>query len=285
MRMYRFSVAWPRIQPTGSGPVNEAGLDFYRRLVDELLEAGITPNLSLYHWDLPQALQDAGGWPARETALRFADYASIVYEALHDRVAWWGTINEPWCVALLGHASGIHAPGVKDPVQAIRTIHHVLLAHGLASGAMRAIDAAPRLGIVLNPAPVRAESAHPDPVVERGRAPHRRLSQPGLDGVPVRGSLPGGHRRPGRGPIRRVPGRGRRPGASSAPPSTGWASTTTTTPSWRRTQAPMPRTRASRASRRRRRRRSAPTAAGPSRPPACATCWSRSRATIRARRR
>ncbi len=168
MRMYRFSVAWPRIQPTGSGRVNEAGLDFYRRLVDELLDAGITPNLSLYHWDLPQALQDAGGWPARDTALRFADYATIVYEALHDRVAWWGTMNEPWCVALLGHASGIHAPGVKDPVAAIRTIHHVLLAHGLAIRAMRDIDSAPGLGIVLNPAPVRAASPDPDPVVERG---------------------------------------------------------------------------------------------------------------------
>ena len=169
MRMYRFSVAWPRIQPTGSGPGNERGLDFYRRLVDALLEAGITPNLSLYHWDLPQALQDAGGWPARETALRFADYAAIVYRALHDRVPWWGTINEPWCVALLGHAAGVHAPGVKDPVQAIRTIHHVLLGHGLAVDVMRAIDPGPRLGIVLNPAPIRAaDAAATDPVVGRG---------------------------------------------------------------------------------------------------------------------
>jgi beta-glucosidase len=168
MRMYRFSVAWPRIQPTGSGPVNERGLDFYRQLVDALLEAGITPNLSLYHWDLPQTLQDAGGWSSRETALRFADYASLVYQALHDRVPWWGTLNEPWCVALLGHAAGIHAPGIKDPVQAIRTIHHVLLGHGLAIREMRAIDPRPQLGIVLNPAPVRAESSTPDPVVERG---------------------------------------------------------------------------------------------------------------------
>lgn len=168
MRMYRFSVAWPRIQPTGSGLVNERGLDFYRRLVDALLNAGITPNLSLYHWDLPQALQDAGGWPARETALRFADYAAVVYEALHDRVPWWGTLNEPWCVALLGHAAGVHAPGVTDPVQAIRTIHHQLLGHGLAVRAMRTIDPGPRLGIVLNPAPVRAADPAPDPVVARG---------------------------------------------------------------------------------------------------------------------
>jgi beta-glucosidase len=168
MRMYRFSVAWPRIQPTGRGAVNERGLDFYRRLVDALLEAGITPNLSLYHWDLPQALQDAGGWPARETALRFVDYAELVYEALHDRVPWWGTFNEPWCVALLGHAAGVHAPGIRDPEQAIRTIHHVLLAHGRAIETMRAIDPAPHLGIVLNLAPVRSATATVDPVVERG---------------------------------------------------------------------------------------------------------------------
>lgn len=168
MRMYRFSVAWPRIQPTGSGPVNERGLDFYRRLVDALLDAGITPNLSLYHWDLPQALQDAGGWPARETALRFADYAAIVYQALHDRVPWWGTINEPWCVCLLGYSAGVHAPGVRDASGAIRAIHHVLLGHGMAIEAMRAIDAYRNLGIVLNPAPIRPATPEPDPVVERG---------------------------------------------------------------------------------------------------------------------
>jgi beta-glucosidase len=168
MRMYRFSVAWPRIQPTGTGPINERGLDFYRRLVDALLEVGITPNLSLYHWDLPQALQDAGGWPARETALRFADYAAIVYRALHDRVPWWSTINEPWCVALLGYAAGVHAPGVRDQRQAIRAIHHVLLGHGLAIGAMRAIDPGTEMGIVLNLAPVRAAVPDPGPVVELG---------------------------------------------------------------------------------------------------------------------
>lgn len=168
MRMYRFSVAWPRIQPAGSGPADERGLDFYRRLVDALLEADITPNLTLYHWDLPQALQDAGGWPARETALRFADYAALVFQALHDRVPWWSTLNEPWCVALLGYASGIFAPGVRDPTLAIRSIHHLLLGHGLAVRAMRAIDAAPRQGIVLNLAPVRPAVADPDPVTERG---------------------------------------------------------------------------------------------------------------------
>ncbi len=170
IRMYRFSVAWPRIQPLGRGPANERGLDFYRRLVDALLEAGITPNLTLYHWDLPQALQDLGGWPARETALRFADYAAIVYRALHDRVPWWGTLNEPWCSAFLGHAAGIHAPGVRDPVQTIRSVHHLLLGHGLATAAMRAIDPDPHLGIVLNLVPVRAAPSVPvdDPVVGHG---------------------------------------------------------------------------------------------------------------------
>jgi len=159
---YRFSVAWPRIQPTGSGPVNEAGLDFYRRLVDELLTAGIQPMLTLYHWDLPQALQDAGGWPARDTALRFAEYAGIVFEALHDRVPRWATLNEPWCSSLHGYADGSHAPGHQDPVEATRTIHHLLLAHGLAVQTMRRIDPTPAQGVVLNLQPIRATGPDPD---------------------------------------------------------------------------------------------------------------------------
>ncbi len=162
LRMYRFSVAWPRIQADGRGPANERGLDFYRRLVDDLLAHGITPNLTLYHWDLPQALQDAGGWSERETAYRFADYAELVYRALHDRVDWWSTINEPWCVALLGHAAGIHAPGVRDARQAVRAIHHTLLAHGLAVMRMRAIDPHPCHAIVLNIAPVRGVAGGSD---------------------------------------------------------------------------------------------------------------------------
>jgi beta-glucosidase len=161
LRAYRFSAAWPRVMPSGRAPVNEAGLDFYRRLVDELLAAGIVPLLTLYHWDLPQPLEDAGGWSARDTAARFADYAAVVFGALHDRVPYWTTLNEPWCSALLGYASGEHAPGVRDPRRATRAIHHLLLAHGLALRAMRAIDPGPRLGIVLNLAPVRA--AEPDP--------------------------------------------------------------------------------------------------------------------------
>jgi beta-glucosidase len=152
---YRFSVAWPRVLPAGRGTVNEAGLDFYRRLVDELLAAGIEPHLTLYHWDLPQVLQDAGGWPSRDSARWFADYAAVVFDALHDRVRFWTTLNEPWCSALLGYADGIHAPAVRDPRQATRAIHHLLLGHGLALQALRAIDPSRALGIVLNLQPIR----------------------------------------------------------------------------------------------------------------------------------
>lgn len=112
---YRFSVSWPRVQPTGRGPAVERGLDFYRRLVDELLEAGIAPVATLYHWDLPQDLEDAGGWPQRVTAERFADYAEIMAGALGDRVATWTTLNEPWCSAFLGYGSGVHAPAAPNP--------------------------------------------------------------------------------------------------------------------------------------------------------------------------
>jgi beta-glucosidase len=162
LRAYRFSVAWPRIQPTVLGAVNQAGLDFYSRLVDRLLDKGITPMLTLYHWDLPQALQDAGGWPARETAERFAEYAAIVFEALHDRVGLWATHNEPWCASLLGYADPAHAPGHADPAEATRAIHHLQLSHGLAVKAMRAIDPGPQLGIVLNLAPIHGLGPDPD---------------------------------------------------------------------------------------------------------------------------
>ncbi|MDQ4052673.1 MAG: family 1 glycosylhydrolase, partial [Actinomycetota bacterium] len=111
---YRFSVAWPRVQPRGKGPANPAGLAFYDRLVDELLAQGIDPWVSLYHWDLPQELEDAGGWPVRDTAYRFADYAMLVFDALCDRVDTWTTLNEPWCSAMLGYAYGAHAPGRRE---------------------------------------------------------------------------------------------------------------------------------------------------------------------------
>jgi beta-glucosidase len=159
---YRFSLAWPRLQPTGSGALNEAGVDFYSRLVDGLLERGIEPWATLYHWDLPQALQDAGGWPQRATAERFAEYASLVYERLHDRVRFWTTLNEPWCSAFLGHAQGRHAPGIQDDDAAMRATHHLLLGHGLAVEAMRAQgDADSRFGITLNLFPVEPASEDP----------------------------------------------------------------------------------------------------------------------------
>jgi beta-glucosidase len=160
LKSYRFSVAWPRIRPDGIGPVNEPGLDFYRRLVDALLEAGIAPFVTLYHWDLPQSLQDAGGWANRETAQRFAEYAADVYRALGDRVIDWATLNEPWCSAFMGYGDGQHAPGVCDPQEAVRAAHHLLLGHGLAVQSMRSLGHPDRrVGIVLNPAPVHAASS------------------------------------------------------------------------------------------------------------------------------
>jgi beta-glucosidase len=157
LQAYRFSVAWPRIQPTVGGKVNVRGLDYYSRLVDELLAKEIKPALTLYHWDLPQWLEDAGGWPARDTALRFADYAAVVAAALGDRVSNWITVNEPWCSAFLGYASGVHAPGRHDPAAAIAAVHHLLLGHGYATAALRTIlPPESQIGITLNLAAVRA---------------------------------------------------------------------------------------------------------------------------------
>ena len=150
---YRFSVAWPRIQPDGTGPVNLRGLDFYDRLTDELLSRGIDPVVTLYHWDLPQTLEDRGGWTVRETAEAFAAYAAIVHARLGDRVRTWTTLNEPWCSAYLGYGSGRHAPGVTDPAAVFKAVHHLLLGHGLAARALRAAGAQ-SVGITLNPAAV-----------------------------------------------------------------------------------------------------------------------------------
>ncbi|SOD63501.1 broad-specificity cellobiase [Streptomyces zhaozhouensis] len=150
---YRFSLAWPRIQPEGRGQLNAAGVDFYSRLVDGLLERGIQPWVTLYHWDLPQPLEDAGGWPARETAERFAEYAVLIHERLGDRVADWTTLNEPWCSAFLGYASGVHAPGRTEGPAAVRAAHHLLLGHGLAVRALRE-QGARELGITVNLYPV-----------------------------------------------------------------------------------------------------------------------------------
>jgi len=148
---YRFSVAWPRIQPSGSGQVEERGLAFYDRLVDSLLEKNIQPLATLYHWDLPQVLEDFGGWRNRDTAYRFAEYAAIVHERLGDRVQAWTTLNEPWVSAFLGYGNGIHAPGITDATASLEAAHHLLLAHGLATQALRAqAPDSHRLSIVLN---------------------------------------------------------------------------------------------------------------------------------------
>lgn len=148
---YRFSVAWPRVQPTGRGPAVQKGLDFYRRLTDELLEAGIRPVATLYHWDLPQELEDAGGWPQRETARRFGDYAGIMADALGDRVATWTTLNEPWCAAFLGYGSGVHAPGRTSASASLRAAHHFNLAHGLAAQVLHtALPSTSEISLTLN---------------------------------------------------------------------------------------------------------------------------------------
>lgn len=137
LQSYRFSIAWPRIQADGTGPANERGLAFYNRLVDGLLERGIRPIATMYHWDLPQALEDEGGWTSRDTAYRFADYAHHLGEALGDRIAMWTTLNEPWCSSFLGYGSGAHAPGRTSGREALTAVHHLNLAHGLGLQALR----------------------------------------------------------------------------------------------------------------------------------------------------
>jgi len=162
---YRFSVAWPRVVPTGSGAVNAAGLDFYSRLVDTLLEHGVTPLVTLYHWDLPQPLQDAGGWTHRDTSARFAEYATAVGSALGDRVTTFTTFNEPWCSAYLGYGSGHHAPGEADGASALAAVHHLNLAHGLAASALRGVlPASGQVSITLNLAYVQAASERAEDV-------------------------------------------------------------------------------------------------------------------------
>ncbi|MGH8862557.1 MAG: glycoside hydrolase family 1 protein [Jatrophihabitantaceae bacterium] len=170
LRAYRFSIAWPRIVPTGSGAVNPAGLDFYARLVDELLGRGIAPLVTLYHWDLPQPLGDAGGWTNRETAERFAEYAAIVGRALGDRVPTFTTLNEPWCSAYLGYSAGVHAPGHTSNAEALAAAHHLNLAHGLGANALRSVlPSQGRVSVTLNLAQVRPAS---DSDADRDAARH-----------------------------------------------------------------------------------------------------------------
>ena len=147
---YRFSIAWPRILPEGRGRTNAAGLDFYDKQVDELLAAGIEPFVTLYHWDLPQALEDRGGWPVRETAEAFAEYVEVVAGRLGDRVRNWITQCEPWVVAWLGYGTGEHAPGRKSDADALAAAHHVLLSHGLAADVLRREAPESRLGITID---------------------------------------------------------------------------------------------------------------------------------------
>jgi beta-glucosidase len=150
LQSYRFSISWPRVLPWGRGAVNEKGLGFYDRLVDNLLDAGIVPNATLNHWDLPQAIQEEGGWPNRDSADWFADYARVVFDRLGDRVALWATHNEPWVVAFLGYAHGDLAPGIADYSQAYQAAHHLLLAHGKAVQTFRQGGYRGEIGLVLD---------------------------------------------------------------------------------------------------------------------------------------
>ncbi|MFH8562492.1 GH1 family beta-glucosidase [Streptomyces sp. NPDC017988] len=166
---YRMSIAWPRVRPGGDGPVNAAGLDFYDRLVDGLLDAGITPNVTLYHWDLPQALQDRGGWTVRDTAEHLADYASVVADRLGDRVTQWATLNEPLCSGWIGHLEGRMAPGLADLTSAVHASYHLLLAHGLTTRAIRAAAPGAQVGLVTNHSTVEAASTRPEDIAAATR--------------------------------------------------------------------------------------------------------------------
>jgi len=183
---YRFSVAWPRVQPSGRGRPNAAGLGFYDRLVDGLLARGIAPFATLYHWDLPQALQDAGGWPLRDTAERFGEYAEAVGDRLGDRVAGWLTLNEPSCSAWLGYATGEHAPGERDLDRAAAAAHHLLLGHARAVEALRTTGSR-AIGIALNLYPVRP--ADDDDDLEAARRLDAVVNRCFLDPI-LRGSYP-----------------------------------------------------------------------------------------------
>ncbi|QNK81751.1 GH1 family beta-glucosidase [Nakamurella sp. PAMC28650] len=158
LHAYRFSISWPRVQPGGSGEFNPEGIRFYSDLVDGLIAAGVQPVATLYHWDLPQELEDEGGWTNRETALKFADYAERMAHELGDRISVWTTLNEPWCAAYLGYASGVHAPGRTDGAAALAAVHHLNLAHGLAGRAIRSVlGADTKLSVTLN-----LHVTHPD---------------------------------------------------------------------------------------------------------------------------
>lgn len=184
---YRFSISWPRVQPGGRGRLNRAGVDFYSHLVDGLLERGVKPVVTLYHWDLPQELEDAGGWPARDTAARFADYAEHLARELGDRIHQWTTLNEPWCTAYLGYAAGVHAPGRTDPAAALAAVHHLNLAHGLAVRAIRSVLPDAPVSVTLNlhvTRPADSDSdADRDAVRQIDAQANRAFLGPMLDGA------------------------------------------------------------------------------------------------------
>lgn len=177
LNAYRFSVAWPRIVPDGGTTINQPGIDFYSRLVDQLLAAGITPFLTLYHWDLPQPLEDQGGWLNRATAERFAYFADVMSRALGDRVKRWITLNEPWCSAYLGYVMGIHAPGQRQDIHAgLNATHTLLLGHGKAVAVLRANVRDGQIGISINPVQAEPASTSPEDLMAARR----------LDGIQTR---------------------------------------------------------------------------------------------------
>jgi beta-glucosidase len=176
LQTYRFSISWSRVMPDGRGAVNPEGIAFYSRLIDRLLEHDIVPCPTLFHWDLPQDLENIGGFRNRDTVSWFGDYAALMAREYGDRVSMWSTFNEPWCYAYLGHAAGVHAPGLTDPAAAVAVAHHELLAHGLAVQSMRAVQPDLQLGIVINPSNIRSEGtpAAPTQQVELIDAIHNR---------------------------------------------------------------------------------------------------------------
>jgi beta-glucosidase len=188
LQSYRFSISWSRVMPDGRGRVNPEGLDFYRRLVERLLEHGIAPCPTLFHWDLPSGLEEIGGFRNRDTCSWFADYGALMAQELGDRVTMWSTFNEPWCYAYLGHAAGHHAPGLRDPKAAVTVAHHELLAHGLALQSMRAERDGLALGIVINPSNIVRDGS-PDADDEQMRRIDAIHNRWWFDG-PLRGAYP-----------------------------------------------------------------------------------------------
>ena len=172
---FRFSVSWPRVQPGGSGAINQRGLDFYRSLVDGLRARDIVPAITLYHWDLPQALEDSGGWANRDTAERFADYAQILADAIGDAGAMWITLNEPQVVANQGYRTGVHAPGIRDDALAAAATHHLMLGHGLALARLRSALPDARAGITLDIHPIRAADPRAQEAAEITDAEQNRI--------------------------------------------------------------------------------------------------------------